>query len=223
MNAPTIRRLLLVLSASLVTPIAFANQCGDVSALLSELGEQYYELDSIPKSELQGYAIKPNNLINTLQSSSFKHGKGTRTRCFGSLNPDTSTPREKVREFTLEFIEPVTINSYNEVVLKAYEYETQTRTSHRETVFIPLSSLDLSLNGDNSLEVNKRHRQTSNSNNIKSGLIINSNLNSSNSLNGTHLREITITATSSYRGVQINQSIYINGHLAEWFTWQLKG
>lgn len=200
MNTPSsIWQLVLALIAIGFSPTALANNCGDVSPLLSKLGDQYYELENIPKSELYKYSITPNDLIDTVQSSSFKLGQGKRTRCFG-----ISVFREEVREFVLESIETATINGFNEVVLKAYEYESKTKTAHRETVFIPLSQKNISLIGDNGFVVNKRQRQGINS-----------------IARGTHLQEISITATGSKKGIEINQSIYVNGHLAEWFTWRL--
>jgi hypothetical protein len=200
MNTPSsICSLLLALIAIAFAPTALAQKCGDVSPLLSELGDQYYELENIPKSELRKYSIKPNNLIDSVQSSSFKVGQGKRTRCFG-----TSVLREEVREFVLESIATATVNGFNEVVLKAYEYEAKTRTAHSETVFIPLSRTNISLTGENGFVVNKRHRQ---------GI--------SSIARDTHLQEISITATGSKRGIEINQSIYLNGHLVEWFTWRL--
>jgi len=200
MKTPSlIQHLALAFIAFAFAPAATANQCGDVSPLLSQLGEQYYELENTPKSQLHKYAIKPNDLIDSVQSTPFKFGHGKRTRCFGA-----SILREEVREFVLESIETATVNGFNEVVLKAYEYEADTKTARSQTVFIPLSQNNISLNGNNGFAVNTRHRQTIHGN-----------------TRSTHLREISITATTRQQGVEINQAIYVNGHLAEWFTWYL--
>lgn len=209
MKAPlrTAFQLVLALATITVAPGAMANQCGDISPLLSQLGEHYYKLENIPKSTLENLSIKPNKLIDSLQSTKFRNGQGTRTLCFG-----VSTLREEVREFELESIESAHVNSFNEVVLKAYEYDTYRKVSRRGSVFIPLSRTNTFLNGENSLVVNKRHRQP-----------ISRLTNSINVLRGSHLREISITATSSHQGIEINQSIYVNGYLAEWFTWNLEG
>ena len=202
----SIRQLLLALTALAIAPAALAKQCGDVSPLLSQLGEHYYELENIPKSELKKQSIKPNKLLATLQSARFKTGQGKRTLCFGA-----SILREEVKEFALDSIESTRINGFNEIVLNAYEYDNKTTSLHRETVFIPLSRTNISLNGNNGFVVNKRHRQT-----------INSRTSSVSAFGGgSQLREISITATGSHKGVEINQSIYVNGHLAEWFTWYL--
>ncbi|MFK7853796.1 MAG: hypothetical protein AB8B79_06775 [Granulosicoccus sp.] len=192
--------LLLTLSALFATPVAMAKQCGDVSPLFDKLGDQYYELQSVSKSDLQADSIHGNKLVQSLQADTFKSGKGIRTQCFG-----VSQPREVVREFVLDPIDTAQVNGFKEVVLKAYEYEADTKTGHRETLFIPLSQTHLSLNGDNGFVSNKRHRQANGS-----------------QLPGSHLREISITAVSTRKGVEIQQSVYINGHLAEWVTWYLE-
>ena len=201
MNAPSSTYpLVLALIAITFAPTALAQKCDDVSPRLSELGDQYYELEDIPKSQLHKYQIKPNDLIDSVQSSSFKAGHGQRTRCVG-----TSEIREEVSEFVLESIAVATVNGLNEVVLEAYEYDAKTKIAHHETVLIPLSRTNISLIGDNGFAVNKRFRQGINS-----------------IARGARLGEISITATGSKRGIEINQSIYVNGHLVEWFTWRLK-
>lgn len=191
--------LLLTLSALVAMPVAMAKQCGDTSPLLDQLGEQYYELPSISKSDLQSQAILRNKLVQSLETDSFKSGKGIRTQCFG-----VSQPREVVREFVLDPIQSAQVNGFGEVVIKAYEYEADTKTRHSETLFIPLSQTHLSLNGDNGFVTTKRHRQANGSQRP-----------------GNHLREISITAKGTREGIEIEQSVYVNGHLAEWFTWHL--
>ncbi|MFK7994024.1 MAG: hypothetical protein AB8B87_07785 [Granulosicoccus sp.] len=209
MQAPSfsfsIHNLALAIFIAAFSPAAMANQCGDISPRLSDLGEQYYILDEQPKSVLSHQATSTNELIETLQSTRFKAGRGERTLCFGA-----STLREQIREFKLESIEPASINSYNELMLKAYEYDSEKKISHRTTVFIPLLESSISLIGNDGFVANLRHKQP------VRGFSDNSGLN-----RGIHLREIAITGQSNHNGVEIHQSIYVNGRLAEWFTWNL--
>ncbi|MFK7857389.1 MAG: hypothetical protein AB8B64_01130 [Granulosicoccus sp.] len=205
--------LALVFSLATFAPSAMANQCGDVSPLLGKLGEQYYNLAHRSKLQLFEQSIAPNNLIHTLQSKNFRSGEGQRTRCFGA-----STLREEVRDVVLKSIEPARINSFNEIVLNAYEYDSQRKKSHRETLFIPLSEQNISLIGDDGFVVNTRHRQP-----VLRQLNtdIHNNTSEFDARRKTHLREISITASNGYNGIEIKQLIYVNGHLTEWFTWSL--
>lgn len=206
----SVRKLLVATAMFVFAPAAMANQCGDISPRLDQLGDQYYELDDTPKSELFKRTIKPNELIEVLQSTRFRSGYGERTFCFGA-----STLREEVREFELESFEPPVINSFNEITLKAFEHDVRNKFLHRETVFIPLSDTSISTTGDYSLVVNTRHRQPIDRLTTD---ILNNRIGSSL---GAHLREISIIATGNKNGIEINQSIYVNGYLAEWFTWRL--
>ena len=200
-----VRKLLLASAMFAFAPAAMANQCGDISPRLDQLGDQYYDLDDTPKSDLFKQTIKPNELIEVLQSTRFRSGYGERTFCFG-----TSTLREEVRQFELESFDRPAINSFNEITLKAFEHDVKNKFLHRETVFIPLSQTRISTTGDNGFVVNTRHRQPINVLDNRIG-----------SRGGAHLREIAIIATSYEGGIEINQSIYVNGYLAEWFTWRL--
>lgn len=213
-------KFIFAISLIVVTPFSLANQCGDVSPLLITLGEGYYDLESTPKSELFNQSIQPNELIETLKSRRFKNGEAQRTFCFGATSLAT-----RVRNSELQLIEAARTNSFNEIVLKAYEYDASKKTSHRATVFIPLSTQSSTLIGNHGLSVNTRHRQP-----VRQA--INSNIYESTTAEldpvadrqgrGTHLREISMTARGDNNGgVEIKQLIYVNGYLAEWFTWQL--
>ena len=201
----SVRKLLLATAMFAFAPVAMANQCGDISPRLDQLGDQYYDLDNTPKSQLFKQTIEPNELIEVLQSTRFKSGYGERTFCFG-----TSRLREEVREFELESFERPAINSFNEITLKAFEHDVKNKFLHRETVFIPLSETSISTTGDNGFVVNTRHRQPISIRDNRIGL-----------RSGAHLRGISIIATGNDKGIEINQSIYVNGYLAEWFTWRL--
>lgn len=201
MNArSSARRFALALALLALPPAAMANQCGDVSPLLQQLGDRYYELEELSKSESIAYAVQPNKVIETVRSESYKAGEGTRTRCFGA-----SVLRSETRTFVLESIDTSRVNSFNEVVVDALEYNADTKAAHHETVFIPLARQYITLKGENGFVVNSRHRQPIAGNSRR-----------------VHLREISIEAFGSHEGVEIMQSIYVNGHLAEWFTWKLK-
>jgi len=210
----TFRNLAFTVSLAFVSPFANANRCGDISPLFSKLGEQYYDLENTTKSALFEQAIPPNDLIDTLQTSRFRAGEGQRTRCFGS-----SSINERVINLELKSIEPARINSFNEIVLAAFEYDKHSKTAHRETVFIPLSRESISLVGDSGLVVNSRHRQPVNP---RINTINTDNFGSVENELGNHIREIAMTASSSHDTIRIKQLIYVNGYLAEWFTWTLK-
>ncbi len=198
--SPFARRFTLALTFFVAPSAVMANQCGDLSPLLKQLGEQYYELDELSKSQSKAYEVEPNTIIDAVRSVSYKAGEGTRTRCFG-----VSELRAETREFALEPIDTPRVNSFNEVVINAFEYEAKTKTARRESVFIPLARQYITLKGDNSFVVNSRHKHSILGNPRR-----------------THLREIATEAFSSQQGIDIVQSIYVNGHLVEWFTWNLR-
>ncbi len=194
---------LAIVSVSLgFTTPALADYCGAISPNLQLMGDDYYDLDHEKHADLKSLSRADKRLLDDLSSSRFKHGEGTRTQCFG-----VSELRAETHQFSIKEIRPTQVNRFNEIVIQAWEHDSDDRSSRRSEVRLPLSGLDAISSADKSLAVNAKHRHTSK--NLRGGQF-------------TNIRETSTQVRENSKGVHIVQQLYINGYLAEWFTWNLE-
>ncbi len=179
-----------------------ADYCGAISPNLELMGDDYYELGPSTVVNLDQLSHDEKNIIDDLGSSRFKRGEGTRTQCFG-----VSELRAETKQFSIKEIEPTQYTRRNEIVIQAWEHGSDDRSIRRSEVRLPLSGLNAISSSNNSLAVNARHRHTSK--NLSGGSF-------------TNFRETSTKVTKNSEGVHIVQHLYINGYLAEWFTWNLR-
>lgn len=196
----------LSLSAVVISGAAHANECGEISQALSVMGDSYYHVDTPGKHEHHGKSdqlalLEQSKLLYQLRDARFKNGMGERTRCFGTER----NWREESSLIELDDIDQQD-NSHRrdgELVIHAHEYDKQRKRIRRESVYLSLANYsDIFEAADgNALTLNTRRRQVTKA--------------------GSFLRETAIIAFTTDSGIDLKQSTYINGHLAEWFSWSL--
>lgn len=196
----------LSLTAVVFSGAAQANECGDISQALSVMGDSYYYVDDPGKYASYGKSdqvalLEQSNILNQLRDARFKNGTGERTRCFG-------TERNWRAEASLIELEDIyqQDNSHrrnSELTIHAHEYDKERRLSRRESVYLSLTNnIDIYEAPDgNALTLNTRRRQVTKT--------------------GSFLRETAISAVTTDSGIDLKQSTYVNGRLAEWFSWSL--
>ena len=223
--------LSLTLSISAFSGTALAEQCGDISPLLAAMGDAYYDVDftgkyqelepvefenadlpltQLPESEVTDTErrdtdpqseLQQTELFIALRDTHFKGGTGERTRCFGT----EYNGRVETSMVELTDIRQIDRGNrlFSELVIEVQEYEKAQRLLRRESLYLSLAEhTDVAATSDGeSVIVNTRRRQATEV--------------------GSYLRETAIGATLTKRGVDISQSLYVNGHLAEWFSWSL--
>lgn len=179
-----------------------ADECGEVSPILDQIGDEYYLLLELTNTGLRDSSTVYNNVVRKLSNNQYRHGDGYRTLCIG-----TSQVRAETSQFDLDDISAPAINSYNEVVIEAIENYEDTDVISRQEVVIPLANEFAVIQGEDTLVTNVRHRQTGGEDRDSST---------------STLREIAIEVSEVGSGIQIKHLLYINGYLAEWFVWNLK-
>lgn len=197
---------ILSLTAIALSGTAHANQCGDISQALTAMGDSYYDVGNRGDDPEQWkfeqlQLLEQSNVFIQLRDARFRSGTGERTRCYGS---------EKNGRMETRILELGDINQKDtrhpvnaELAIDVYEYDRSQRTLRRESVYFP-SNLNTNIVATADGEVlrfNTRRRQATET--------------------GSIFRETIVDAVSTDTGVDIKQSIYVNGHLAEWFSWSL--
>lgn len=205
--ANSARCAVVILSLSITfTGTAYANQCGDISQSLTAMGDSYYDIDSPAVHPRQGKSeqqilLEQSIVFSQLRDARFKDGTGERTRCFGT---------EKNRRTEASIVELKDILQQNnshrrdsELALHAFEHDKENKRIRRESIYLSSGdNIDVLTTADgNALKLNTRRRQSTTV--------------------GSFLRETAISAISTDRGIDIRQSTYVNGQLAEWFSWSL--
>ena len=194
------------LAASAFSGTALANQCGEISQVLTAMGDSYYNVDYADRGydweAEQRRLLEQTDVYVQLRDEHFRSGDGERTRCFGTddnRRMETSTfeltdisQQEKVR------------HSYSELTIVAFENNDTDRHLRKESIYLSSSqNSDIVVAADGkALTLNSRRRQVTEI--------------------GSYLREIAINAVLTDGGVDIYQSTYVNGYLAEWANWSLK-
>lgn len=178
----------------------FAAQCGQISPILEQVGDRYYHLDDINLSVGHRTSKQVSSVIDGISREKFRAGDGYRTQCFGVYELRTET-----REFELKSIDTIELKTTGQVVFRADEHEKRV-IAPREVV-IPLSSEFTRVTRDDAF--------------VSSVFFNQARIDDSGEKFST-LRETTTKVLDVADGVQIKQSIYVNGYLAEWFTWNLR-
>ncbi len=176
-------------------------QCGAASPLLLSLGDAYFDIAGNRNDAVMSpNEIEQNKLLSRLSVMHLSEGSGVRVLCTGS--PDQI--RAQLHIVSLEDIEGrQTLYSGNEsaISITAYEYDKPSRRLVRETVTIPTRSQDVIHLAGQNLETSTRHRQATRI--------------------GSYLEETRIDASIRDNTITIDQSVYVNGTLAQWATWTL--
>lgn len=190
-----------LLGASLLfSSSVFAAQCGEISPILEQVGDQYYYLDDTSLSASHRTSTDVNSVADGIIREKLRTGDGVRTQCFGVTQARTET-----REFQLKSIDAIDLKTVNQVVFRADEHEN--RVVARREVVIPLSGKFTRAIRDDALV---------------SSVFFNQARIDDSGEKFSSLREITTKVLEVADGVQIRQSVYVNGFLAEWFTWNLR-
>lgn len=190
-----------------------ANQCGDLSPLLGSMGDDYFHVEDADFNEPNQYERSHENslrnpVIARLLSTTYRSGTGQRTQCYGS--GDSLSARTSDVELEDIYVESNSVGrlktdyrkSPQITVLKLFEYDESTQRIRAQSVSIPADAIyQTDANRVETLESNTRRRQ--------------------GTLQGSIFREESLRATYTNHKLIIQQSLYVNGALAEWVTWQL--
>ena len=204
--------LLLSLTAFALSDTAQANQCGDISQALTALGDNYYSLDHLESLDHRRHSseygkteqqilLEQSKVFSQLRDARFKSGIGERTRCFGTGdNLRAESSRVELTDISQQNTRYL---NESELVIDANEYDETEKRRRRESVYLSLTSnADVFATDDGSIiKLNSRRRQAT--------------------LVGSFLRETDLSAITTDNGVDITQQTYVNGYLAEWFSWSL--
>ena len=175
--------------------------CGAASPLLLSLGDAYFNVaDTRAEKWLSREAVERNELLSRLNTMHVTDGSGVRVHCTGSADQ----VRARLRTVSLEDIESRQTryaDVENAISITAYEYDRALRRLIRETVTIPARPQDVVHLVDQTLETSSRHRKATRI--------------------GSYLEETRITASIENNTITIDQSVYVNGTLAQWHTWTL--
>lgn len=176
-------------------------QCGDASPLFLSLGDAYFDLADIPEAAVKSFAdTRKTELISSLTTTTLSDGWGTKVLCVGSADQ----VRAQRHTVTLQDIEGRQSNHPDverAISITAYEYHKPSRRLAREMIMIPVRSENMIYLDAQTLQTSSRHRQAT--------------------LAGSYLRESRIDASISGDTLTIDQSVYVNGTLAQWQTWHL--
>lgn len=176
-------------------------QCGTASPLYLSLGDAYFNVaDTRAENMGSREAVAQNELLSRLSKMRVTEGSGVRVVCTGSADK----VRARLRTVSLEDIESRQMkyaDVENEISITAYEYDRPLRRLVRETVTIPTRPRDIIQLDENRLEISSRHRQATRI--------------------GSYLEETRITASMEHSTITIDQSVYVNGTLAQWHIWTL--
>lgn len=175
--------------------------CGAASPLYLSLGDAYFNVAET-RIEYRGSreVVAHNELLSRLSNMRMAEGSGVRVLCTGSAD----RVRARLRTVSLEDIESRQIRYAdvdNEISITAYEYDRPLRRLVRETVTIPTHPQDFIQLAEHALETSSRHRQATRI--------------------GSYLKETRITAAMENSTITIDQSVYVNGTLAQWHIWTL--
>lgn len=183
-------------------PVSAAHQqCGVHSPLFLSLGDAYFDLDSANGATVTTASdLEKNRLLDRLSEQRFQDGWGFRVDCIEGHNQTS----EQLSSIALEQITADRSNSSsfgNEINITAFEYDAVLRRLKRETVTIPTDSSKVLHLTENTLVSSSRHRQATPI--------------------GSYLEETRTDASMSEASITIEQSVFVNGTLAQWYTWHL--
>ncbi|ASJ72494.1 hypothetical protein [Granulosicoccus antarcticus] len=176
-------------------------QCGTHSPLFVALGDAYFDLDETHEPGLTSSTdIEQNKLLSRLSTQRFKDGWGQRVNC-------TANVGQLQAQASNVLLEDITVRRSDlsspdsEILVTAFEYDEQQKRLRRETVTIPIRADKLLQSSDDRLVSTLRHRQATPI--------------------GSYLEETHIDAFISSESIIIEQSVFVNGTLAQWHTWHL--
>ncbi len=185
-------------------------QCGASSPRLLSMGDSYYDLDLPDEKDhdlnLSGQ-VSQEKLRSALLSADYSSGHARITDCFGS--GDSLQPRTHVT--TLHDISGRTESRshYSKsphrsgaVIFELTGYDQDQKVSRRETLLIPASAVAIDTSSGLLINSGHRHRQKTEK--------------------GSYLRETALTALQTDEALIIEQSVFVNGSLAQWTTWRMQ-
>lgn len=174
---------------------AHANNCGELSPLMTSLGKQYTELSYAPENATNTGKLGDYELIELIDNANLRSGHGVRVECLG----DDGQWEEDRTTFTLTHIEHRE-NNKGSFMLSAFEESV--RELNREVIELP-SAEKWQTNADNSLSTSYLFRL----HNFSTG--------------GSRAAELALTIQNKAESIVITESLFINGLRVDWVTWEL--
>jgi len=174
---------------------AQAHNCGEVSPLMSSLGEQYTQLTYSSIDSMDANELNTTDLIDLIDPSKMRTGHGIRVECFGDLG----RWEEDLTTFTLTDLEH-RLNNKGSLILSAFE-ESETDLK-RKVIELPT----------------KQNWQAISDDKYKTSYLFRLQ---SFTTDGSRAAEIELTIQNSQEAISVTEVLYINGLKVDWVTWEL--
>lgn len=197
-------------------------QCGEPSPRLLELGDAYHDLNHLSPSSTRAddtldHATddEAEQVHRLLQNSQWRSGQGYHSVCRGSA--DALRLERSIGQLDQIRIRPVAMimdpvsgadqdwqeaRRLQSTLIKLHEYQAEQRLSHTVQITIPADSTVQTSSSGSLISHQSRRRQKT--------------------ATGSRLRESTLVALYSSGSLVLEQSLYVNGTLAEWHAWHLQ-
>jgi len=174
---------------------AHAHNCGELSPLMTSLGQQYTELTYSPEGAANSTKFNSLDLIGLIEQSKLRSGTGVRVECFG----DNGRWEEDMTSFTLTDIDHRE-NNKGSLMLTASAETPRKRT--REVIELP-SAEKWHMTANNEYSTSYLFRMQNFSN------------------KGSRAAEIALTIQNGEKALVVTEVLYINGLKVDWVTWEI--